>query len=178
MTQKKWLIIHIRLVGKNHQFRHLMLCLKVANNVTNNYCSCQSLYDSIQLSLINITKEPKWSLNNKRDLTNNCKRVKKKRNCLDCKRFLYLEITGHRVSSKNCHLFINKMRFATIVEYYSSNMMILLIMIFLSRSRQYSSTTRKWLNEYMKNVNNNKEKYDSTSGRYQINIKLVDKKLQ
>ena len=30
----------------------------------------------------------------------------------------------------------------------------------------------------MKNVNNNKEKYDSTSGRYQINIKLVDKKLQ
>ena len=127
----------------NHQFRYLMLYLTVANNATNNYRSCQSLYDVIQLSLINITKEPKRSLNNKRDLTNNCKRVKKKRNCLDCKRFLYLEITGHRVSSKNCHLFINKMRFATIVEYYSSNMMILLIMIFLSRSRQYSSTTRK-----------------------------------
>ena len=25
-----------------HQFRHLMLCLKVANNATNNYQSCQS----------------------------------------------------------------------------------------------------------------------------------------
>ena len=23
-----------------HQFRHLMLCLKIANNVTNNYQSC------------------------------------------------------------------------------------------------------------------------------------------
>ena len=28
----------------NHQFRYLMLCLKVANNATNNYQSCQSLY--------------------------------------------------------------------------------------------------------------------------------------
>ena len=25
----------------NHQFRHLMLCLKVANSATNNYQSCQ-----------------------------------------------------------------------------------------------------------------------------------------
>ena len=32
----------------NHQFRHLMLCLKVANNAANNYRSCQSLYDFIQ----------------------------------------------------------------------------------------------------------------------------------
>ena len=32
----------------NDQFRLLMLCLKVANNAANNYCSCQSLYDFIQ----------------------------------------------------------------------------------------------------------------------------------
>ena len=97
----------------NHQFRHLILCLKVANNATNNYHSCQSLYDCIQLSLINTTKEPKRSLNNKCDLTNNFIRVKKKRNCLECKRFLNLEITGHRASSKICPLFISNIRFAT-----------------------------------------------------------------
>ena len=54
----------------NHQFRHLMLCLKVANNATNNYQSCQSLYDFIQLSLCKTTKEPKRVLNNKVDLSN------------------------------------------------------------------------------------------------------------
>ena len=41
-----------------HQFRHLMLCLKVANNATNNYQSCQSLYDFTQLSLCKTSKEP------------------------------------------------------------------------------------------------------------------------
>ena len=51
-----------------HQFRHLMLCLKVANNATNNYQSCQSLYDFIQLSLFKTSKEPKRVLNNKVDL--------------------------------------------------------------------------------------------------------------
>ena len=50
--------------------------------------SCQSLYDFIQLSLINTTKEPKRSLNNKHDLKYNCIRVKKKRFFWDCKRFL------------------------------------------------------------------------------------------
>ena len=53
-----------------YQFRHLMLCLKVANNATNNYQSCQSLYDFIQLSLCKTSKEPKRVLNNKIDLTN------------------------------------------------------------------------------------------------------------
>ena len=53
-----------------HQFRHLMLCLKVANNATNNYQSCQSLYDFIQLSLSKISKEPKRMLNKKVDLKN------------------------------------------------------------------------------------------------------------
>ena len=41
----------------SHQFRHIMLCSKVTNNAMNNYRSCQSLYDFIQLSLINTTKE-------------------------------------------------------------------------------------------------------------------------
>lgn len=40
----------------NNQFRHLMFCLKVTNNVAINHCSYQSLYDFIQLSLINTTK--------------------------------------------------------------------------------------------------------------------------
>ena len=31
----------------NNQFRHLILCLKVTNNATNNYRSYQSLYDCI-----------------------------------------------------------------------------------------------------------------------------------
>ena len=42
-----------------YQFRHLLLCLKVSNNATNNYQSCQSLYDFIQLSLYKTSKEPK-----------------------------------------------------------------------------------------------------------------------
>ena len=65
MMQKKGLIVHMDLVKRsNHQFRHLMLCLKVKNNATNNYRSCQSLYDFIQLSLTNTTKEPKRLLYN------------------------------------------------------------------------------------------------------------------
>ena len=40
----------------NHQFQHLMLCLKVANIATNNYQSCQLLYDFIQLSLCKTLK--------------------------------------------------------------------------------------------------------------------------
>ena len=51
----------------NHQFRHLMLCLKVVYNAINNYQSCQSLYEFVQLSLISTIKEPKRSLSNKFD---------------------------------------------------------------------------------------------------------------
>ena len=51
-----------------HQFRRLMMCLKVVNNATNNYRSCQSLYDFIQLSLCKTSKEPKRVLNKKVDL--------------------------------------------------------------------------------------------------------------
>ena len=60
-----------------HQFRHLMLCLKVANNATNNYQSCQSLYDFIHLSLCKTSKEPKRVLNNKVDLKTKALHLKK-----------------------------------------------------------------------------------------------------
>ena len=63
----------------NHQFRHLMLCLKVANNATNDYQSCQLLYDFIQLSLCKTSKEPKRVLNNKIDLTNKALHFKKRK---------------------------------------------------------------------------------------------------
>ena len=63
----------------NHQFRHLMLCLKVANNATNDYQSCQLLYDFIQLSLCKTSKEPKRVLNNKIDLTNKALHLKKRK---------------------------------------------------------------------------------------------------
>ena len=97
----------------NHQFRHLILCLKVANNATNNYRLCQSLYNFIQLSLINTTKEPKQKLNNKCDLINNFIHVNKNRNCLDYKRNLNIEVICPRASSQNCPLFIKNMRVAT-----------------------------------------------------------------
>ena len=40
-----------------------MLCLKVANNETNNYRTCQSLFDFIKLSLFPIDKESVQKLN-------------------------------------------------------------------------------------------------------------------
>ena len=54
-----------------------MLRLKVANNDTNNYRSCQSLYDFIRLLLQNTTKDPSWLLKKKNDLTNNFIQAKK-----------------------------------------------------------------------------------------------------
>ena len=62
----------------NHQFRYFILYLKVSNNATNNYRSCQSFYTFIQLSLLNTTKEPTQLLNKKSDLINNVTYVLKK----------------------------------------------------------------------------------------------------
>ena len=90
-----------------------MLCLKVVYNAINNYQSCQSLYDFVQLSLISTIKEPKRSLSNKCDLTNNFIHVKKKRIYLDCKRFVNLELSGHRASSKKYPLLSKNWRFVT-----------------------------------------------------------------
>ena len=36
---------------KDNQWRHMMLCLKVANNEINNYRTCQSLFDFIKLTI-------------------------------------------------------------------------------------------------------------------------------
>ena len=48
---------------KDHQWRHMILCLNVANNETNNYRTCQSLYDFLKLSLSPLNKGPVRRLN-------------------------------------------------------------------------------------------------------------------
>ena len=58
--------IHTLSKTKDRQWRHMMLCLKVANNKTNNYRTCQSIFDYIKLSLSPINKEPVRKLNKKR----------------------------------------------------------------------------------------------------------------
>ena len=67
---------------------------------------------------------------------------------------------------------------AYIGEHHSSNIMNSSIMIFLSQLHQLPSTTRRHLKEDIINVDQKKRKYNITSGRYQFNTKLVDKKLQ
>ena len=109
MTQRKHLIVHMYLAKKtNNQFRHLMFCLKVTNNVAINYCSCQSLYDFIQLSLINTTKEPTRLLKKKHDLKNNFVPIKKERIFWIAK---YIQIykdlvTAHQVKTAQCFITI------------------------------------------------------------------------
>ena len=90
-----------------------MLCLKVANNATNNYQTCQSLYDFIMLSLCKTSKEPKRVLNNKVDLINKAQIFKKSKRCFDCKLHLNLEIDDHRSSSLKCPLHYKNWRFHT-----------------------------------------------------------------
>ena len=48
---------------KDHQWRHMILCLKVTDNETNNYHTCQSLFDFLKLSLSPLNKEPVRKLN-------------------------------------------------------------------------------------------------------------------
>ena len=85
----------------------------MANNATNNYQSCQSLYDFIQLSLCKTSKEPKRVLNNKVDMKNKALHFKKTKRCLDCKLHLHLEINDHRSSSIKCPLYYKNWRFHT-----------------------------------------------------------------
>ena len=82
-----------------------MLCLKVANNATNNYQSYQSSYDFIQLSLYKSSKEPKQVLNNKIDLINKALYLNKNKKNLYCKLYLNLKIVGHRSSSRKCPVY-------------------------------------------------------------------------
>ena len=61
-----------------------MLCLKVANNETNNYRTCQSLFDFIKLSISPTEKEPIRKLNKSSNVTNKSGISKKKVNCNNC----------------------------------------------------------------------------------------------
>ena len=49
--------------AKDHQWRHMMLCLKVAINETDNYHTYQLLFDFLTLSLSPLNKEPGRKLN-------------------------------------------------------------------------------------------------------------------
>ena len=61
-----------------------MLCLKVANNETNNYRTFQSLFDFIKLSISPTEKEPIRILNKSSNVTNKSGISKKKVNCNNC----------------------------------------------------------------------------------------------
>ena len=50
---------------KEHQCKHMMSCLKVVNNETNNYRTCQSLFDFIKLTISPIDKKLIRKLNKK-----------------------------------------------------------------------------------------------------------------
>ena len=92
---KNYLIVHMRLVKKDHQWRHMILCLKVANNETNIYRTCQSLFDFIQLSISPTEKEPIRKLNKSSNVTNKSAISKKEVNCNNCVKLLNIHDAGH-----------------------------------------------------------------------------------
>ena len=81
-----------------------MLCLKVANNETNDYRTCQSLFDFIKLSISPTEKEPIRILNKSSNVTNKSVIFKKKVNCNNCVKLLKIHEAGHRANSKDCPL--------------------------------------------------------------------------
>lgn len=58
-----FLIVHMHIIKKDNQWKDMTLCLKFANNKTNNYRSCQSLLDFLKLTISPINKEPVRKLN-------------------------------------------------------------------------------------------------------------------
>ena len=54
-----------------------MLCLKVANNETNNYRTCQSLFDFIKLTISSTEKEPIQKLSKSSNVINKSLILKK-----------------------------------------------------------------------------------------------------
>ena len=61
---RNYLIVLIILSNtKDHQWRHTMLCFKVSNNKTNDYSTCQSLFDIIKLTISPNDKESIRKLN-------------------------------------------------------------------------------------------------------------------
>ena len=81
-----------------------MLCLKVANNETNNYRTCQSLFEFIKLTISPIDKEHIRKLNKSSNVINKSSILKKKVNCSNCVKLLNVRDTGHRAHSKDCPL--------------------------------------------------------------------------
>ena len=76
---KNYLIVHMHLgKKKDHQWRHMMLCLKVANNETNNYRTCQFLFDFIKLTISPTEKEPIRKLSKSSNVINKSWILKKR----------------------------------------------------------------------------------------------------
>ena len=87
---------------RDHQWRHMMLCLKVANNETNNYRTCQSLFDFIKLTISPTEKEPIRKLSKSSNVINKSSILKKKVNCTNCVKLLSIHDAGHKANSKDC----------------------------------------------------------------------------
>ena len=77
-----------------------MLCLKVANNKTNNYRTCQSLFDFIKLTISPIDKEPIRKLNRTSNVIDKSLIVKMKVNYSKCMKLLNVLDAGHRANRK------------------------------------------------------------------------------
>ena len=82
----------------------MMLCLKVANNETNNHRTCQSLFEFIKWTLSPIEKEPTRKLNKLSNDINKSSILKNKVNCSNCVKLSNICDAGHRANSKDCPL--------------------------------------------------------------------------
>ena len=65
-----------------------MLCLKVTNNETNNYRTCQSLFEFIKLPISPTEKYPIRKLSKSSNVINKSSILKKKVNCTNCVKLL------------------------------------------------------------------------------------------
>jgi len=81
-----------------------MSCLKVANNETNNYRTCQSLFDFIKLTIFPTEKKPIRKMSKSSNIINKSSILKKKVNCSNCVQKLNVRDIGHRANSKDCLL--------------------------------------------------------------------------
>ena len=78
--------------------------MKVANNETNNYRTCQSLFDFIKLTVSPIDKELIRKLYKTSNVINKSLIFKNKVNCSKYMKLLNILDAGHRVNSKDCLL--------------------------------------------------------------------------
>ena len=81
-----------------------MLYLKVANNETNNYRTCQSLFDFIKLITSPIDRKPIRKLNKTSNVINKSLILKKKVNLSKGVKVLNVIDAGLRANSKDCPL--------------------------------------------------------------------------